>query len=238
MKLLHRIFGIIGNRVNISLFIFVFSLNFLLGYMAYGNYCAVRILTANQTPLFTAVYTPATPVNPLVHRAVYNLQIKPASAYFRQAMNQYTAPVAHTHKLTVYEKQIKYIQTTNSKISRATAKRIVLAAHKEEKRTGVPATLILAMAKKESAFNPRALSKVGARGLIQVMPKYHKERMKKMGIKDLYAVEDNIRVGTDILLDFQRMSKGNLRVALHRYSGGARGYANSIMRNQQELTSL
>ena len=41
----------------------------------------------------------------------------------------------------------------------------------------------------------------GCIGLMQVYEKYHKDRMKRLGVTDLYDPYSNILVGTDILME-------------------------------------
>ena len=63
---------------------------------------------------------------------------------------------------------------------------------------GIEPSLILAVAKKESRFNPDANGS-GAIGLMQVIPSCHKDRIARLEIQDLYDPYENMLVGADIL---------------------------------------
>lgn len=89
--------------------------------------------------------------------------------------------------------------------------------HYEAKRVGVEPELVLAVIEVESNFKPYAISRVGARGLMQVMPFW----MKKIGRPgdSLFHVRTNLRYGCTILKYYLDKEKGNLTRALGRYNG-------------------
>jgi soluble lytic murein transglycosylase-like protein len=78
--------------------------------------------------------------------------------------------------------------------------------------------LILAMIAVESRFNPIAESEMGAKGLMQVIPKYHWEQFGESGAdKSLYPAA-NIRAGARVLKGYLRHA-GSLEAALQMYNG-------------------
>jgi soluble lytic murein transglycosylase-like protein len=81
--------------------------------------------------------------------------------------------------------------------------------------------LVLAVLLLESRGRPEATSPVGARGLMQVMPSWA-GRWRACG-RNLYAVEDNLCYGTNILAYYLRAARGNERTALLAYNGCVRG---------------
>lgn len=89
--------------------------------------------------------------------------------------------------------------------------------HYEAKRVGVEPELVLALIEVESNFKPFAISRVGARGLMQVMPFW----LKKIGRPgdSLFNVRTNLRYGCTILKYYLDKEKGNLTRALGRYNG-------------------
>ena len=89
--------------------------------------------------------------------------------------------------------------------------------HYEARRAGVEPELVLAVIEVESNFKPYAISRVGARGLMQVMPFW----MKKIGRPgdSLFHVRTNLRYGCTILKYYLDKEKGNLTRALSRYNG-------------------
>lgn len=78
----------------------------------------------------------------------------------------------------------------------------------------IPRKLVCAIIKKESNINPFARSKVGAVGLMQVMPKIHKE---KIGDRNLWHIRNNIDVGCAIFREYLDLEKGNMYKTFHRY---------------------
>lgn len=80
--------------------------------------------------------------------------------------------------------------------------------------------LILAIIAVESTFRAQAVSPTGARGLMQIMPEAHPERVEAIGgIKALFDTKKNIATGSAIFIEYLRQSSGNLQKALLRYNG-------------------
>ena len=77
--------------------------------------------------------------------------------------------------------------------------------------------LILALIQVESAFDRFAISRVGAQGLMQVMPFWRLEIGRPQDI--LTEIETNVRYGTAILAHYLEVADGDLVDALARYNG-------------------
>lgn len=98
---------------------------------------------------------------------------------------------------------------------------IVSSAYRAGAEHRVDPLLILAVVAVESRFNPVAESVFGAKGLMQVLPKYHREKLSQHGGETALLEPDvNIRVGTQILREYLRRS-GETEGALQMYLGGA-----------------
>jgi len=108
--------------------------------------------------------------------------------------------------------------------------KILTILHEEAARVNVPPELVLAIIQIESAFNRYALSYVGARGLMQVMPFWLKEIGKPN--EDLFDIRTNLRMGCTILRHYLDREKNDKRKALARYNGsvGKRKYPDKIFK--------
>jgi soluble lytic murein transglycosylase-like protein len=105
---------------------------------------------------------------------------------------------------------------------------ILKAVHYEATRAQLNPELVLAVIDIESRFNRFAISRVGARGLMQVMPFWLKELDRPND--NLFEITTNLRMGCTILKYYLDKSNGNLRVALARYNGslGKRKYPDKV----------
>ncbi len=98
-------------------------------------------------------------------------------------------------------------------------------AEPEARRAGIPPALVLALIKQESGFDPLAVSRVGARGLMQLMPTTGAEQARKEGMQafhvdSLFDPAVNIRLGVAYLRDVLRRDEGQYHYALAHYNAG------------------
>ncbi len=93
----------------------------------------------------------------------------------------------------------------------------------EAKRAGLDTQLILGLIQVESGFQSYALSAVGARGYMQVMP-FWTRVIGDGDPKKLFNMQTNLRYGCSILRMYIDREDGNLFLALGRYNG-SRGQA-------------
>jgi len=125
------------------------------------------------------------------------------------------------------------------RVSQDVAQDFVAIAHAAGHRIGLDPLLILAVMAVESRFNPIAESVVGAKGLMQIMPKYHADKLGEFGgAKAVFDPETNIRVGSQILKEYLSRT-GNLSMALQMYAGALSDdedvYTNRVLSEKQRL---
>jgi soluble lytic murein transglycosylase-like protein len=114
-------------------------------------------------------------------------------------------------------------------------RRLVRTTERVASRHGLQPELLLAIIETESSFNPEARTGYGARGLMQVVPRFHPEVVAAVGGPHrLDEPEANLEAGARILTSYVERS-GSLQKALTRYSGGASSYAAKVVKRQREL---
>ena len=104
----------------------------------------------------------------------------------------------------------------------------------ESKRAGLEVSLVLGLIQVESAFRKYAVSSVGARGYMQVMPFW----TRVIGDGDpgkLFHMQTNLRFGCVILRHYMDRERGDLFMALGRYNGsrGRAPYPDAVFRAQR-----
>jgi soluble lytic murein transglycosylase-like protein len=128
------------------------------------------------------------------------------------------------------------------KVAQDATEQLVGAAHEAGTRTGMDPLLILAVMAVESRFNPIAESVMGAKGLMQVIPKYHQDKLDALGGEDsVFDPMTNIMVGARILKDAVRRG-GGLMPGLQLYAGAfgddSQQYAQKVMAEKQRMQQM
>jgi soluble lytic murein transglycosylase-like protein len=118
----------------------------------------------------------------------------------------------------------------------------VAAAYRAGEQYSLDPLLILAVMAVESRYNPVAESLVGAKGLMQVMPKYHLDKLADLGGEEaLLEPEVNIQVGAQILREYQRRCH-DTEAALQMYAGAfdepSGQYSNKVFAERARLEFL
>jgi soluble lytic murein transglycosylase-like protein len=84
------------------------------------------------------------------------------------------------------------------------------------KKHGVDPALIRALIHAESGFNPSAISKQGAQGLMQLMP----ATARQLGVRDAMDARQNITGGVTYLAQLLKQFDGDIRLASAAYNAG------------------
>jgi soluble lytic murein transglycosylase-like protein len=93
----------------------------------------------------------------------------------------------------------------------------------ESRRAGLETPLVLGVIQVESGFRKYAISRVGARGYMQVMP-FWARLIGSGDVAKLFHLQTNLRFGCVILRHYLDRERGDLFMALGRYNG-SRGRA-------------
>jgi len=105
---------------------------------------------------------------------------------------------------------------------------LLKTVHYEAARAGLEPELVLGLIEVESGFKKYAVSSVGARGYMQVMPFWVKEIGSQE--QNLFHMRINLRYGCTILRHYLDIENGDLFRALGRYNGslGRAEYPNMV----------
>lgn len=118
---------------------------------------------------------------------------------------------------------------------------IFAAAEAAGREFGVDPLLIVSVIAVESRFNPFSESVMGAQGLMQVMPRFHQDKLPQ-GADELSFFDPviNVRIGTRILKDSIRRN-GGLVAGLQQFAGaaddGEQRYAAKVLAEKARLES-
>lgn len=123
--------------------------------------------------------------------------------------------------------------------------RVYLYSHIIAEKYGIEPSLIIAVAKKESRFNPN-VNGSGAIGLMQIIPSCHGDRISRLEVSDIWDPYSNLLIGADLLAELlskykdvglalmcYNMGEGT---ALYKYNSyGYSGYAREVLRIKEEI---
>ncbi|MBI3045581.1 MAG: transglycosylase SLT domain-containing protein [Betaproteobacteria bacterium] len=105
------------------------------------------------------------------------------------------------------------------RVSQEVAFDLVGLAHRVGQDLQLDPLLIIAVIAVESSFNPIAESVAGAKGLMQIIPKFHGDKLGVYGGEQaVFDPATNIQVGARILKEYIRLT-GNVGIALQMYAG-------------------
>lgn len=101
--------------------------------------------------------------------------------------------------------------------------------------------IVLSLIRQESAFNPRARSRVGARGLMQLMPRTARQYKRRLRTRELYSPNTNLRIGIKYLNRLIKKYDGDVIHALAAYNAGegnVRRWKDDVMSREDKLARI
>ena len=108
--------------------------------------------------------------------------------------------------------------STRQRLDLTTRQEFLQTVWYESRRAGLEASLVLGLVQVESAFRKHAVSSVGARGYMQVMP-FWSRLIGDGDASKLFHMQTNLRFGCIILRHYLDRENGDLFMALGRYNG-------------------
>jgi len=141
-------------------------------------------------------------------------------------------------KLSPDLQRVKTYVAKRYQVSAVALEPLLAAAQQTGRSVGVDPLLLVAVMAIESRFNPFAESPMGAQGLMQVIPKWHPDKVDvKSDRSAMFDPDTNIRVGALVLKEYIQRT-GSVEQALQRYNGSSdpsTPYANKVMAVKSQL---
>ncbi|MCK6374571.1 MAG: transglycosylase SLT domain-containing protein [Zoogloea sp.] len=135
-------------------------------------------------------------------------------------------------KLSPDLQRVKTYIAKRYQVSAVAVEPLLASAQQTGRSVGVDPLLLVAVMAIESRFNPFAESPMGAQGLMQVIPKWHPDKVDVKTDKGaMFDPDTNIRVGALVLKEYIQ-STGSVERALQQYNGSSdptAPYANKVM---------
>ncbi|MBS1198422.1 MAG: Lytic transglycosylase, catalytic [Proteobacteria bacterium] len=118
---------------------------------------------------------------------------------------------------------------------------IFKAAQENAQEHGLDPLLIISVIAVESSFNPLSESNMGAQGLMQVIPRYHKEKLPTdAGEAPLFDPVINVAVGSKVLKEYVRRH-GSVTAGLLQFNGSlndpSQSYAKKVLAVKERMES-
>lgn len=140
------------------------------------------------------------------------------------------------HSFNEQEALVGWVKSNSQvDISEQKALSIIREVYSQAYSKNINPHILLAMIKSESGFRANARSSEGAKGLLQVIPRWHKD---KLAGRDPYSPKVSIEVGSQVYLDCLRKHNSNTFKTLNCYSGGGgHKYFKTISKNHSSVKS-
>lgn len=155
----------------------------------------------------------------------------------KELFSSATTPLAKEDR--IQKALISYI-SSHYLISEKGAAKIVSATIEAGKAKQLEFSFITAIIAIESKFNPYAKSSANAEGLMQVIPRWHPEKMQAIGgSKNIIETRENILAGASTIKEYLTIHNNNEVLALQQYNGSLsdkrRKYSNSVLNEKHKI---
>jgi len=131
---------------------------------------------------------------------------------YRVQINGGTAEIATSDVVAIEPEEI-FIPAPRTPLAQAPYGELIQTA---AQKYGVDADLVFSVITAESNFNPNAISRRGARGLMQLLP----STATRLGVKDIFDPNQNIDAGTRYLRELLTLYRGDLVLTVAAYNAG------------------
>jgi len=131
---------------------------------------------------------------------------------YRVQINGGTAEIATSDVVAIEPEEI-FILAPRTPLAQAPYGELIQTA---AQKYGVDADLVFSVITAESNFNPNAISRRGARGLMQLLP----STATRLGVKDIFDPNQNIDAGTRYLRELLTLYRGDLVLTVAAYNAG------------------
>lgn len=210
------------------------------GLMATGNHIPKHLEPGSISDAAASIGTPSTAHNWFTSAIFEVLNI--SSAPKPEQSEEQPAANADDGDLSARMVRVRDWVASRYRVSTTALESALVAAEEEGRAKGIDPLLIVAVMAVESSFNPRAVSNMGAQGLMQVIPRFHMDKMDgKRSRHALFDPDLNVRVGTRVLSE-GLTRYGSLQNALQYYNGslGDRSlrYTRKVMALKRRLVAV
>ncbi len=124
--------------------------------------------------------------------------------------------ISNMHTAHNFAAKFKGVSIAKSPGATTVPRHYLVRIQKLAKKYGVKESLIVAVARAESSFNPFAVSRKGAIGIMQLMP----DTARQYGVYNRYNVDQNLEAGVKHLKYLYQKYKKNLPLTLAAYNAG------------------
>ena len=175
----------------------------------------MRISQALLCTLLLAAFATHTRADYFVLRSGARLNVNAwelVGDHYKIQLNGGTAELPFVDVVSIEPEEI-FVAAPRMPLTQAPFGQMIQAA---SEKYGVDADLVFSVIAAESNFNPKAISRRGARGLMQLLP----TTATRFGVKDIFDPGQNIDAGTRYLRDLLKTYQGNMALTLAAYNAG------------------